>query len=54
MVGLLAPFSNRGTAEFQLVPGLTRLKFLLDPDVTPGGPSDGWWRLARATVAGSS
>jgi len=55
MVGLLAPLSNRGTAEFQLVPGLTRLNFLLDPDVTTDGPSDGWWRLAhRATGDWSS
>ena len=44
----VAPFSNRGTAEFQLVPGSTRLNFLLDPDVTTGGPSDGWWRLRMA------
>jgi hypothetical protein len=55
MVGLLAPFSNRGTAGSRLVPGLTRLDFLLDPDVTTGGASDGWWRLAqRATGAWSS
>ncbi len=54
MVGLLAPFSNRGTAQSQLVPGLTRSDYLLDPDVTTGGASDGWWRLAhRATRAGS-
>jgi len=55
MVGLLAPFSNRGTTRSQLVPGLTRSDFLLDPDVTIGGASDGWWRLAHAaTWAGSS
>ena len=53
MVGLLAPFSNRGTARSHVVPGLTRSDYLLDPDVTTGGASDGWWRLARATVAGS-
>lgn len=55
MVGLLAPFSNRGIARFQLVPGLTRLDYLVDPDVTTGGASDEWWRLAhRAIRAGSS
>lgn len=55
MVGLLAPFSNRGTARSHVVPGLTRSDFLLDPDVTTGGASDGWWRLAhRAAWAGSS
>lgn len=50
MVGLLAPFSNRGTAGSQLVPGLTRLDFLRDPDVTTGGASDGWWRLAQCAT----
>jgi hypothetical protein len=55
MVGLLAPFSNRGTARSHVVPGLSRSDYLVDPDVTAGGASDGWWRLAhRATVAGSS
>jgi hypothetical protein len=55
MVGLLAPFSNRVTARSQLVPGLTRSDFLLDPDATTGEVSDGWWRLAhRATGAWSS
>lgn len=54
MVGLLAPFSNRGTARSHVVPGLTRSDYLLDPDATTGGTSDGRWRLARATVAGSS
>jgi hypothetical protein len=54
MVGLLAPLSNRGTARSQLVPGLTRSDYLVDPDVTTGGASDEWWRLAhRATRAGS-
>ena len=53
MVGLLAPFSNRGTARSHVVPGLTRSDYLLDPDVTTGGASDGWWRLAhRATGRG--
>jgi hypothetical protein len=54
MVGLLAPFSNRGTARSHVVPGLTRSDYLLDPDVTTGGASGEWWRLAhRATRAGS-
>jgi hypothetical protein len=47
MVGLLAPFSNRGTAEFQLVPGLRRANFLHDPDLTTGDEQDAWWRLAH-------
>lgn len=47
MVGLLAPFSNRGTARSHLVPGLTRSDYLRDPDVTTGGESDRWWRLAQ-------
>ncbi len=55
MVGLLAPFSNRGTARSHLVAGLTRSDYLLDPDVTTGRASDGWWRLAqRPTRVGSS
>ena len=55
MVGLLAPFSNRGTARSHVVPGLTRSDYLFDPDVTTGRSSDGWWRLAhRPTRAGSS
>jgi hypothetical protein len=55
MVGLLAPFSNRGSARSHLVPSLTRSDYLLDPDGTTGQASDGWWRLAhRPTRAGSS
>lgn len=55
MVGLLAPFSNRAMARSHVVPGLARSAFLLDPDITTGGASDEWWRLAhRATRAGSS
>ncbi len=46
MVGLLAPFSNQGTVEAQIVPGLTLSGYLTDPDATTGGQSDGWWRLA--------
>ncbi len=47
MVGLLAPFSNRGTARYHLVPGLTRAEYLSDPDATVGGEPDAWWRLAQ-------
>lgn len=46
MVGLLAPFSNRETAESHIVPGLTVSDNLTDPGATVGGESDGWWRLA--------
>jgi len=45
MVGLLAPFSNRGTARYHVVPGLTRAEYLRDPDATTGRESDAWWRL---------
>jgi hypothetical protein len=47
MVGLLTPFSNRGTARHHLVPGLTRAEYLCDPDATAGGEPDAWWRLAH-------
>ena len=47
MVGLLAPFSNRGTARYHLVPGLRRANFLHDPDLTTGDEQDAWWRLAH-------
>jgi hypothetical protein len=47
MVGLLAPFSNRGTARSHVVPGLTRDTYLRDPHAANGGAPDGWWRLAR-------
>ncbi|MFI5049424.1 MAG: hypothetical protein ACHQEA_06110 [Gaiellales bacterium] len=47
MVGLLAPFSNRGTARSHVVPGMTRETYLQDPDATTGDGSDAWWRLAH-------
>jgi hypothetical protein len=47
MVGLLAPFSNRGTARWHIVPGLLRSVYLGNPDATTGGADDAWWRLAR-------
>jgi hypothetical protein len=47
MVGLLAPFSNRHSARFRIVPGLSRLDYLHHPDASANGTSDGWWRLAR-------
>ena len=47
MVGLLAPFSSRGTARFHLVPGMARSDYLRDPDRTSGRESDAWWRLAH-------
>ena len=46
MVGLLAPFSNRETAEAHIVPGLTVSGYLTDPGATAGGAPDAWWRLA--------
>ena len=46
MVGLLASFSNRGTARYHLVPGLRRADYLRDSDLTTGGRQDAWWRLA--------
>lgn len=46
MVGLLAPFANRGTAQAHIVPGLTLSDYLADPGAATGGESDGWWRLA--------
>jgi hypothetical protein len=51
MVGLLAPFSNRGTARYHVAPGLTRAEYLRDPDRTSGGELDAWWRLAHAAAA---
>jgi hypothetical protein len=51
MVGLLAPFSNRGTARYQVVPGLTREEYLRDPDATTGQESDAWWRLAHPAAS---
>ena len=47
MVGLLAPFSSRGTARSQVVEGVPRDAFLARPeDVATRGEGD-WWRLAE-------
>jgi hypothetical protein len=51
MVGLLAPFSNRGTARHHLVPGLRRADYLRDPEMTSGGQQDAWWRLADGAAS---
>jgi len=47
MVGLLAPFSNRGTAGSRIVPGLTRDHYLHEPGAGGGAAGDAWWRLAE-------
>jgi hypothetical protein len=47
MVGLLAPFSNRGAARFHVARGVRLTEYLLDPDATSGDESDAWWRLTR-------
>jgi hypothetical protein len=47
MVGLLAPFSNRGTVRRHTVPGLLRPAYLADPAATTGDEDDAWWRLTR-------
>jgi hypothetical protein len=47
MVALLAPFSNAGTARYQVVEGLRRDEFLLRPDVAPTHAEGDWWRLAE-------
>jgi hypothetical protein len=47
MVGLLAPFSNAGTARHQVVEGLRRDDFLLNPELAPDSIEGDWWRLAE-------
>jgi hypothetical protein len=47
MVGLLAPFTNRGTAESQIVAGLARDQYLHHPAEAVGTTLDAWWRLAE-------
>ena len=47
MVALLAPFSNEGTARYQVVEGLRRDDFLLHPDLAPDDIEGDWWRLAE-------
>ena len=46
MVGLLAPFSNAGTARCQVVERLRRDDFLLHPELAPDDVEGDWWRLA--------
>jgi hypothetical protein len=52
MVGLLAPFSNAGTARYHIVPRLRRDDFLSDPHAASGGTAGGWWRLASPIAVG--
>jgi hypothetical protein len=47
MVGLLKPFSNAGTARFQVVEGVVRDEFLLNPESAPMLTDGDWWRLAE-------
>ena len=47
MVALLAPFSNTGTARYQVVEGLERDEFLLHPELVQGHEQGDWWRLAE-------
>ena len=47
MVALLAPFSNAGTARYQVVEGLRRDDFLLHPELAPDNMEGDWWRLAE-------
>jgi hypothetical protein len=51
MVALLAPFSNAGTARYQVAEGLRRNEFLLRPEVAPTHEGD-WWRLAEPIARG--
>ena len=50
MVGLLAPFSNAGTAGFHVVEDLRCDTFLRDPQAAPAEAADGWWALDRPVV----
>lgn len=45
MVGLLAPFSNAGTARFHVLGGHRRETFLGDPGAVPAEAAAGWWQL---------
>jgi hypothetical protein len=47
MVALLAPFSNAGTARYQVVQGLRRDEYLLRPEIAPAQAEGDWWRLAE-------
>jgi hypothetical protein len=46
MVGLLQPFSNGGTCDFHVVPGLRRDEFLRN--LPPAGTTTAWWQVASA------
>ena len=47
MVALLAPFSNAGTARYQVVDQIRRDEFLLRPQLAPADGEGDWWRLAE-------
>jgi len=47
MVGLLAPFSNRGTRGTTSCQGCLEPGTSPTPDATLGGEPDAWWRLAQ-------
>jgi hypothetical protein len=49
MVGLLHPFSNRGTCDFHLVPGLGRDQ-LLRGQPPAAGTTAGWWQVVSTTA----
>jgi hypothetical protein len=52
MVALLAPFSNAGTARYQVVEGVRRDEFLVRPEVAPAHVEGDWWRLAEPIIRG--
>ena len=52
MVALLTPFSNAGTARYQVVEGLRRDEFLLRPELAPAHAEGDWWRLAEPIARG--
>jgi hypothetical protein len=47
MVALLAPFSNAGTARYQVVERVRRDEFLARPNIAPAHAEGDWWRLAE-------
>jgi hypothetical protein len=47
MVALLRPFSNAGTARYQVVEDVVRDEFLRRPDVARTDAEGDWWRLAE-------
>jgi hypothetical protein len=48
MVGLLAPFSNPGTARYHVIEHLRRNDFLSDRGAARDSSASGWWQLAEA------